>query len=203
MDRTVTVSGFGRATAVPDTAVVRVAAVHRAAGVAEAFAGVASGVAAIGVEARKVTDERRIASTGIQIWPAHDHQGRQAGFEARHSLQVGCPSLEIASALLQALVDTVGDRLQVEGVSLEVADPSGALTEARTGAYADALSRATHLAALAGAALGPIVSLSETVQRGGMMETGARMAMQADAALEPGEQQIGATITASWQLELG
>ena len=37
MSRTVTVTGHGSATAVPDTAVVRVAAVHRAGGMAEAL----------------------------------------------------------------------------------------------------------------------------------------------------------------------
>lgn len=202
MDRTVTVSGQGSATAVPDTAVVRVAAVHRADAVADAFAGVASGVAAIGVEARKVTDERHIASTGIQIWPAHDHQGRQRGFEARHSVQIGCPSLDAASALLQALVDTVGDRLQVEGVALEVSDPGAVLTEAREAAYADALARARHLASLAGAQLGSIISLKEAVEHGVFAES-ATVALRADASFEPGEQRLGATITATWQLELG
>ncbi len=205
MDRTVTVTGRGVATAVPDTATVRVAAVHRAAGVAEAFAGVASAVAAITAGARKVTDERRIASTGIQVWPAHDNQGRQSGFEARHSLQIGCPSLEVASALLQALVDAVGDRLQVEGVSLEVADPSAAFADAREAAYADAVARANHLASLAGASLGAIVSIAEASEHGGFVEAAgmARTAMKADASFEPGEQRIGASVTASWQLELG
>ncbi len=47
MSRTVTVSGHGSATAVPDTAVVRVAAVHRAAGMAEALSGAESARAAV------------------------------------------------------------------------------------------------------------------------------------------------------------
>ena len=200
MDRTVTVTGHGAAAAVPDIAVVRVAAVHRAASVGEAFAGVASAVAGVVDTAREVTDERRIASTGVQVWPHHDHQGRQSGFEARHSVRIGCPSLDAASGLLQALVDAVGDRLQVEGVSLEVSDPSASVADAREAAYADALARATHLASLAGASLGVVVSLAEAVEPGGFAEAASRMSMPADAALEPGEQRIGATVTASWQL---
>lgn len=201
MDRTVTVTGRGSATAVPDTAVVRVAASHRALGVAEAFAGVSSAIAAISSEARKVTEERRIASTGIQIWPAHDREGRQSGFEARHSLQIGCPSLEAAAGLLQALVDAVGDRLQVEGVSLEVSEPDVLQTEAREAAYADAVTRATHLASLAGATLGAIVALGEQ-GRAEFAAEGARVAsFKADAALEPGEMSFGASVTGTWLLE--
>ena len=203
MDRTVTVMGQGRATAVPDTALVRVAAVHRAASVADAFAGVSSAVAAIGTEARRFTDERRIGSRGLQVWPAHDHQGRQSGFETRHTIEIGCPDLAAASALLEALVAAVGDRLQVEGVSLQVSEPGPLLTEARAAAYADAVVRATHLAGLAGASLGPIVSLTEGGGHEVFQEADAVRSMKADASFEPGETAISATVSACWQLALG
>jgi len=202
MDRTVTVMGQGRATAVPDTALVRVAAVHRAASVADAFAGVASAVEAIGSEARRFTEERRIASRGLQVWPAHDNQGRQSGFETRHTLEIGCPDLPAASALLEALVAAVGDRLQVEGVTLQVAEPALLVTVAREAAYADAVVRATHLAELAGASLGPIVSVIEGGGWTPFPEAGGMQAMKADVSFEPGESSISATITASWQLQL-
>jgi uncharacterized protein YggE len=202
MDRTVTVMGQGSATAVPDTALVRVAAVHRAASVADAFAGVASAVAAIGTEARRFTDERSIASRGLHVWPAHDNQGRQSGFEARHSVEIGCPDLTAASALLEALVAAVGNRLHVESVNLQVSEPGPLVTEAREAAYADAVVRATHLAGLAGASLGPIVSV---IEGGGFQPFGEAVgvaSMKADASFEPGETAISATVTASWQLQL-
>ena len=202
MNRTVTVMGQGTAKAVPDTALVRVAAVHRAASVADAFAGVSSAVAAIGTEARRFTDERRIASRGLQVWPAHDNQGRQSGFETRHSMEIGCPDLAAASALLEALVGVVGDRLQVEGVSLQVSEPGPLVTEAREAAYADAVVRATHLAGLAGASLGPIVSVSEGGGWAPFPEAEGFRAMKADASFEPGETAISVTVTASWQLQI-
>jgi uncharacterized protein YggE len=202
MDRTVTVMGQGTATAVPDTALVRVAAVHRAASVADAFEGVSSAVGAIGTEARQFTDDRRIASQGLQVWPAHDNQGRQSGFEARHSVEIGCPDLAAASALLEALVGTVGNRLQVEGVTLQVSEPGHLVTAAREAAYADAVVRATHLAGLAGASLGPIVSVTEGGVNEPYAEAAGFRAMKADASLEPGETTISATVTASWQLQL-
>lgn len=201
MDRTVTVTGSGTASAVPDTAVVRVAATHRAASVGEAFAGVASAVAAIGATARDHAEEKKIASRDLNLWPAHDNQGRQSGFEARHVVEIGCPSIEAASALLSALVDAVGDRLQVEGVTLQVSDQAGQVVAAREAAYADAVARATHLAGLAGASLGELVSVAEgAVHHAPMMAVEAR-SMKADAGLMPGETSLGSSVTATWLLQ--
>jgi len=199
MDRTVTVTGHGTASAVPDTAVVRVAAVHRAPDIAAAFAGVASAASVVGRVALDYTDERRIASRDLNLWPAHDHQGRQAGFEARHAFEIGCPTVDAAGELLAALVGAVGDRLQVEGVTLQVSEPGALVTAAREAAYADATARATHLAGLAGATLGAIVSVAEG---GGHDVPMVRaVSMKADSAgFQPGESSIGASVTGTWLL---
>ncbi|KQZ69877.1 SIMPL domain-containing protein [Nocardioides sp. Root151] len=200
MDRTVTVTGQGTATAVPDSSVVRVAIAQRAATVAAAFRAVADGVAVVTARAADFTEQRRIASRDLNVWPAHDNEGRQSGFEARHALEIGCADLESASALLEALVEAAGDRLLVEGVSLEVADRAAAVTAARELAYADAVARATHVAELAGARLGPVVSVTEGGGFPGPL-AGLRAA-KADMAFAPGEASIGVTLQVSWQLEL-
>ena len=122
--RTVTVSGHGESLAVPDSAVVRVAAVHRAAGVADALAGADSAARQAVTTAREHTTPERIGSTAVQIWPTHDEQGVPSGFEATHSLTIRCADVDAAGALLTALAESVAERLRIEGVSLEVADPS-------------------------------------------------------------------------------
>ena len=202
MKRTVTVTGQGVSRVVPDTAVVRVAAVHRAEGVAQACAGVASAVAAMSTVAREHTEAARIASADFNVWPAHDHEGRQQGFEARHGLTIGVADITAAGGLLTALADVVGDRLQVEGVSLQVAESGPALVSAREAAFADARTRAEALAALSGAGLGDVVTVLEG---GGHHYAEARpMAMAAgaakDIAFEPGEQSLAASVTVTWQL---
>ena len=73
--RTVTVTGQGTSREVPDTVVARVAASHRAAGVAEALAGAGSAADEIVAVAKEHTDERRIQSTSLTLWPAYDDQG--------------------------------------------------------------------------------------------------------------------------------
>lgn len=198
--RTVTVTGHGETRVVPDSAVVRVAAVHRAAGVADALAGADSAARQIVATGRGHTTPERIGSTSVQIWPAHDEQGRPAGFEARHSVTLRCDDIESAGALLGALAESVGDRLQVEGVSLEVADRSSAETEAREAAYADAVMRAGHLAGLAGATLG---DPQEVVEGGAVSIIGqprAAKALASEIALEPGETSTSASVTVTFQL---
>jgi uncharacterized protein len=197
--RTVTVTGQGEARVAPDSAVVRVTAAHAAPGVAEALAGADSAARSIVATAREHTDAARVGSTGLSIWPATDREGRPAGFSAQHSLTISCADIESAGALLTALVEAVGDRLQVDGVSLEVADPRAAQTAARDAAYADAVTRATQLAGLAGAELGAV---QEVVEGGSPSFPGPRMSMAKtmSASFEPGETSLGASVTVTFQL---
>jgi uncharacterized protein YggE len=196
MARTVTVSGHGSATAVPDTAVVRVAAVHRADGMAEALAGAESARAAVVAAAGDLV----VSSTDLSVWPAYDTEGRKDGFEARHALTITGGDLDSAGGLVGRLAEEVGDRLQVESVSLSVGDPSATLTEAREAAFAEARARAEHLARLAGATLGEVESVAEgagsPVARG--ME--AQAFKSADVGFAPGQTQLTSTLAVTWSL---
>jgi uncharacterized protein YggE len=196
MARTVTVSGHGSATAVPDVAVVRVAAVHRAEGMAEALAGAESARAAVVAAAGDLV----VSSTDLSVWPAHDNEGRRAGFEARHALGITGGDLESAGALIGRLAEELGDRLQVESVSLSVGDPTAALREASEAAYADARARAEHLAALSDAVLGEVQEVTEgagaPVARGGADV----FAMKADVGFTPGQTVLTSTVAVTWAL---
>jgi len=193
MSRTVTVTGHGSATAVPDTAVVRVAAVHRAAGMAEALSGAESARAAVVAAAGGLV----VSSTDLSVWPAHDAEGRRAGFEARHALTITGGDLESAGALVGRLAEEVGDRLQVESVALSVGDPTAALTEAREAAFAEARTRAEHLAGLAEATLGEVQDVAEGA--GAPVARGNELAaMKADVGFAPGQTQLTSTVTVTW-----
>lgn len=198
--RTVTVTGQGSTAVVPDTAVVRVAAVARAAGVASAFATASQAAAQIGVVARRHTEEKRIASTGINVWPWHDNQGQQRGFEARHSLAIGCPDLDAAGALLDELASEIGDSLAVEGVALEVSEPAAASDQAVAAAYADALRQAEQLAGLAGASLGEVLAIGRASAGGAGPAFRGLDAMAASAKIEPGETTVEASLSVTWAL---
>lgn len=195
--RTVTVTGHGVATVVPDSAVVRVAAVHRAAGVAAALSGVSASADRVGDVARE--HDLLPGSMGLSVWPWHDAEGRPAGFEARHSLAVRCTSVEQAGDLVTALADAVGDALVVDGVSLDVSDPSAARSTAAEAAWDDARAHAAHLAALAGAELGDVVAIVEGMptDAGGPTPVALKAA---GAGLEPGETAVRGAVTVTWTL---
>jgi uncharacterized protein len=195
MARTITVTGHGSATAVPDTAVVRVAAVHRAAGLAEALAGAESARAAVVAAAGHLV----VSSTDLSVWPAHDNEGKRAGFEARHAITITGGDLDVAGELVGRLAEEVGDRLQVESVSLCVGDPTSALGEAREAAFTEARGRAEHLAALAEVSLGMVKQVAEgagpPVARGP-----EQAAFKADVGFAPGQTVLTSTVTVTWAL---
>jgi uncharacterized protein YggE len=198
--RIVTVTGQGSAREIPDTVVVRVAASHRAAGVAEALAGADSAADEIIAVGRAHTEASRIASTNLSLWPAYDNEGKPSGFEARHSLSITCTDVQAAGALLGELAGRVGDRLQVESLGLEVGDTGRALTQARAAAYADAVARAGHLAELAGARLGEVQAMAEG---GGELHPMAVAGGMRDAkamSIAPGETTISGSLTVTFEL---
>jgi uncharacterized protein YggE len=197
--RTVTVTGQGEARVLPDSAVVSVSAVHRAPGVAEALAGADSAAVAIAATARDFTTPERVRSTSFQIWRDHD-LGRPSDFRARHSLVIGCPDIAAAGGLVTALAEAVGERLEIEGVSLEVADQSAASAAAREAAYADAVDRATQLASLTSAQLGEPQQVTEGGGYGGGPVRMAAMTLKRDASFQPGETTVSATVTVTFQL---
>ena len=202
MKRTVTVSGQGSIKVAPDTAVVRVSASHRAADVTAAFDGVTSAVEAMAAVALEHADPERVASSDFSVWPAYDDQGRPVGFEARHGLVIAVADLAVAGRMLARLAEAVGNRLVVESVSLEVGDPVAARTAAREVAFADARTRAEHLAGLGGASLGEVVRVVEAGSSDAPAEAlgGRMMAAAKDVSFQPGQQSVGATVTVTWAL---
>lgn len=199
--RTITVAGHGTAYATPDTAEVRVAAVHRDTGLSEALAGAESAREGVVATARRYVDASRIASTNLSVWPAHDHEGRPAGYEARHSLTIRCGDLAAAGALVTALAADVGHRLQVESVALVVADTTDAARVARERAFAEARSRGEHLAGLAGATLGGVQAISDGAGTSPPTPfAGDLRAAKAEASFEPGETAVSASLTLVFEL---
>jgi uncharacterized protein YggE len=199
--QTITATGTGVVAVVPDSAVVRLAALARGSGVAEAYAAMAAAAATVVEVAHRHTEERRVASTGISVWPARDHEGRETGYEARHSYAVTCPDLATAGALLDELAGQVGDALAVDGVALEVTEDHGAGDRAREAAFHDARERATQLARMAGAGLGAVQTIVEgDPDRGPSPMPRMALASASAAGLEPGEASVTTTVTVVWEL---
>jgi hypothetical protein len=199
--RTITVTGRGAVMVAPDSAAVSFTVGHRAPSVAEALSGCDSAARTVGEVARRFADASRIASRTIHVGSDHDREGSPSGFRAEHSFRVGCADLDAAGELVAALAEQVGDRLQVEGVNLQVSDPAEARLAAREAAYADAVVKGTHLAGLAQASLGEVQSVFDE-HRGDRYQEAAGDAYRAmsKVSFEPGETAIGTTVTVTFQL---
>jgi uncharacterized protein YggE len=193
--RTLTVTGTGSAAAIPDTALIRLAAVHRARNFAEALAGAESARE----EVVKTAGDLTVSTVNLSVWPTSE-QGQQPGFEARHALTIATGDLTVANELLTRLAYEVGTRLQVDGVDMTVRDPSAAIQEARQAAFADARAKAEHLAALADATLAQVEAIGEGGGSAPMPMGGFAAMAKADVGLQPGETKISASLTVTWSL---
>lgn len=201
--RTVTVTGRGEVRVAPDTAVLRVGAVRRGAGVAEAWEVLTATAAELVEVAGRHTDRHRIGSSGISVWPWHDREGQRAGFEARHSYVVAADDLTTAGHLLTDLAAAIGDHLVVDSVGLEIGDAAAARVQARERAFADAAAKAADLARLAGDAVGRVVSVVEGVADVGTAPGVMRAVAASESGIEPGETVVAAHLTVTWELAGG
>ena len=198
--RTVTTSGHGRVALARTTATLRVTAVHRAPGLADALAGAESARAAIVEVARRHVEPSAVATQSLDLWPAHDEAGQRAGFDARHSLVMQVASLETAAALVQSLADEVGERFTLDSVTPAAAPTDDDHRAARERAFADARATAEHLAGLAGAALGTVLSVSDGRGESGPAPSHRMLAATSDVGLEAGQEDLSAAVTVTWEL---
>lgn len=196
MTHTVTVTGTGVATAVPDLANIDLSATQRAGTAAQAFEGAATAAQLVVETAVRHVERRDVATRSVSLRPARDDYGRADGFEAEHRLEIRCPGLSEAGALLDALVAAAGERIRIHGVALGLVDHAAARRTAREAAWADARDRAGHLASLAGRELGEVVTVVEGAGAG--PGDGRLLAMSME--LEPGEQTVPASVTVTFAL---
>jgi uncharacterized protein YggE len=199
MDRTLTVSGTGAALGTPDAMKLSLAVVARAGSVSGALSGVASGVTALGEVARRYTDDDRIASVGLHVWPHHDNSGRQTGYEARHTLAVYCLDLAKAGELVTEL-GSLADRVLVEGVEPVIADPAPLLRLARERAWADAQAKADELCGLAGTSIGDVLTIKEGGGSHEPMDVRLVVGKAEGMPFEAGAQSVSAMLTVTWSL---
>jgi uncharacterized protein YggE len=195
--RTITVIGHGVAQAVPDVAVVQLAATHLARTLPEALSGAESARAAIVATAGRFTDQ--IGSQGLSVGAEWNDAGRQDRYRARHALLIRCTDLDQAGELVSALADEIGERISVDHVGLEVGDPSDATRLAREAAFADARATGEHLAAQAGGALGQVESIAEGGSASGAGRVTA-LAASSKVHFEAGQTAVQQTLTVTFEL---
>lgn len=196
-DRSITASGLGSVTTVPDRAhfsfgvqaqsrtasqvleaadaqLTRVVAALRSAGIAQAD-----------IQTEQISLSPRTSEDGVQI----------VGYMAVSSVSVRVRNLDRAGPVVDAAVGAGAN--QVYGPSLTRSDQEAVYRSALKAAYADARAKAQALAEAAGVTLGAMTS---TVEGGASapMPLAAGRAEDAKATIEPGTQEIQASVSVTF-----
>jgi uncharacterized protein len=203
---TVTVTGTGAATAVPDTALLQVGVETRGSTPAEALDACRLALDRVlaALDAEGVEPARRTTG-GLELH--EDWESRQPGqgpvrYLAGVRLTVRLARPAQAGQVAAAAVAAGGDAARVHGLELVVGDPAAVAAAAREAAWHDAVARAEQYARLAGAALGPVLEVKEAPPPPPDARPMRLLAAEAPPgpATEPGETSVWATVTVTWAL---
>ncbi|MFI6876980.1 SIMPL domain-containing protein [Streptomyces sp. NPDC050400] len=207
---TVTVTGEGRASAAPDTAVVTAGvevtgATSKAALAAQNTAANAllAAVRTAGVADRDVRTESLSLSPVYTTGSEPDAAPKVTGYQAGQTFSVKVRDLGRTGAVIQAVVDATGDAGRIHGIVFDVADPAALRADARAAAHADAHDKAVQYARLSGHRLGRLVSLDESA--GGRPRPVPVPAVAFDESagkvpVAPGEIEDEVSVTAVYEL---
>ncbi|CAM3764531.1 SIMPL domain-containing protein [Tsukamurella ocularis] len=208
MTRTIRLTGSGIAAATPDVVIARIGVEFRAADVATAFSGAGAAARAVvdAVRAAGVSDgdvaTSNVSLQAVETGPWEDR--RLEGYAAGESLTVTIRTVADAAAVLQAAATAAGDAARIQSVTFALSDGAAPAAGAREAAFADARAQAEQYAALSGAALGAVLSITDDPAPSPRTEVhfAAKSVAAAPAgpAMEAGERLVTARVTVEWEL---
>jgi uncharacterized protein YggE len=192
----ITVTGSGRAAAVPDVFVLVVGAEASSARPAEAMARAGSALertrtAALGfgVPAEQLTTQN------LALRQAYDREGQPDGVTCEFALVVRSTEVERAGDLVAACVAAGADEARLQSIAFEHSDPGRLLVGARESAFADAQARASQLAMLAGRELGAVEQIVEGQPAWAPLH---RFKAMAAPPVDAGTLDAAVTVTVTW-----
>lgn len=204
--RQVTVVGEGKVDGTPDTVTISlsiaatapdaIAASNQTSARANAVTDV---IAGLGV------DRKDISTTTVTLQPQYGGSDNTTivGYQSSNSIDVKVRKIDTGPQVLGAITTAGGDATRINSVTYSIEDDSQLVKDARGRAFADAKDRAQQYAQLSGLDLGKVLSISET---GGVvtppppMPSPARFDMATAVPLSPGQQTVGFSVTAIWEL---
>jgi hypothetical protein len=199
--RSVTVSGTASVQAVPNQAGFSAGVSSNAATAQAALAANATKAAQIIAALRSAgVAKGDLQTQDVSVSPRWNEHGEQDGFTAHSSLQVHVQDVRAAGRLIDAAV-TAGAS-ETSGPSFERGDRDALYRSALKEAFADARLKAATLAGEAGASLGRVLRIEEgpSMPQPEPMPLDMRAAAEMTTPVEPGKQQVQATVTVTFTL---
>jgi uncharacterized protein len=200
--RSIAVNGTGSVDAVPDRATFSFGVDVRGETASEALSAASAAVRRV-TDAVKTAgvDRKDVQTQDISLSAVTSSDGRHIdGYAASASISVRARDLDRAGALVDAAVAAGANN--VYGPSLDRSDADELANKALADALADARRKAEALAAAAGGSLGQVLSINESGASVPPMPYAARDAatLSSDVPIEPGTQEIQASITVVFEL---
>jgi uncharacterized protein len=206
---TIVVVGTGTASAVPDEATVGL-------GVTATRSDVRSAVNQANVDMSHLLSalhkaavlDKDIQTTSLAIYQQTNCcPSTITGYSSSNQVMVTIHHLINVNGVIEAAISAVGNDIQLNGINLTVASPSGAISAARSLAMTDALARAVEWARLAKHHVGSLLGLSEIVAASPSNSCGQACGSAggfggggAGYQIQPGQTSFTVTITATYEL---
>jgi uncharacterized protein YggE len=163
---TVTMTGKGEVTGVPDQMTFRLAVTHTAPDVSTAMDAASRTQTRVLTAMQRAGVERRdLQTTGLSIDPQYRYSSYAppviTGYSVRQSASVLVRDLKDGGAAVNAAVGAGGNAVRVSGIALSIGDRDALLKQARQAAVEDAKAKAEEYVGASGASLGQLLTLKE------------------------------------------
>jgi uncharacterized protein YggE len=200
----ITVSGVGTSTVTPDAVRFFASVSVVAKSNKEALASASKSATAVGGSLRdNGIATKDIKTSSLTVYPEYNYsqdKGQELlGYRATQSFTVVIRKADNAGVVIDAVVATGGDALQINGVAPFLLNGAAATEKAREAAVADAKARANSYAKYLGVSLGRVISLTEVnapVYNFPVMAKGA--AAEDATQIDLGETEVTVTVTVRW-----
>jgi uncharacterized protein YggE len=199
-----TVSGSGKVTVVPDVARVYLGVTLTKPTVKEARDAAAKTMTDVlaAIKGLGIADAD-IQTTGLSLSAryANGSSTKIVGYIISEQVQVTVRNLDKAGEVVDAA--TAKGATDVNGISFELADPAKALDDARGAAVTAARTSALAMASAAHVTLGAVISISDASAPGPIYYGAASAAPMADVKtpVQPGTQDVSAVVTVVFELD--
>jgi uncharacterized protein YggE len=195
---TVTTTGHGVITAVPDQATVTAGVHTQAASAAAALAENARLMTAV-VAALKGAGGGSLQTQQVSLYPQNDAQGQVTSYVADNSVSAKT-KIAGAGSLIDAAVGAGANT--VSGPSLDVSDRDALYRDALKQAVADARAKAVALGDAGAFGVGPVSTVVEASSQPQPVFAAQASAVAKDSTpVEPGTQDITADVTVTFRLQ--
>jgi len=192
---TVTASGVGSATAVPNEAQMSFGVESRAATAKAAVAANADAMRKV-INALRQARAREIATQWVSVYPVSRDDGGVDGYTASNSVSA-MSDVGDAASLIDAAVEAGAN--SISGPGLSSSNSEELYRQALAKAVSEARERAQVLAKAAGRSLGEITSIVEG-SAATPLPYAERAALDASVPIVPGDQKTTATVSVTFSL---